>query len=145
MAKPRAKPKLKIKKPVPHAFVLDEIESLAPVTRPMFGCTAVYIDDRIVLILRDKEDHRDDNGVWLATSNEHHESLRPLFPSMREVRLLANRGPTNWQNVPAESASFEEEVLRACELVRRRDPRIGKVPKSRANKKTKTKKKVPRR
>lgn len=41
-------------KPVPHAFVLDAIASLSPYTRPMFGCLAVYVKDKIVLILRDK-------------------------------------------------------------------------------------------
>jgi hypothetical protein len=125
---PSPPPASKIRKPPPHAFVLDALERLAPQTRPMFGCLAVYVGDQIVMALRDKETLLDDNGVWLATSREHHESLRRELPSMREVRLLAGGGPTGWQNLPAESDRFEEDALRACELVLRHDPRIGKVP-----------------
>ena len=47
----------------------------------MFGCLAVYIEDKIVLILRDKREAISDNGVWLATTEEHHESLRREFGS----------------------------------------------------------------
>jgi hypothetical protein len=39
---------------IPHAFVLDAITALSPKTRLMFGCLAVYVADKIVLILRDK-------------------------------------------------------------------------------------------
>jgi hypothetical protein len=96
----------------------------------MFGCLAVYVDEKIVLILRDKPDYPGDNGVWLATTVEHHESLREEFPAMRSVAALS-KGVTGWQNLPADAADFEELALRACELVLRRDPRIGKVPGAR--------------
>src|ERR1019366_10222917 len=49
-------------KKIPFDFVLAELEELGPVTRPMFGCHAVYVDDKIVFILRDKSDPRDDDG-----------------------------------------------------------------------------------
>ena len=61
---------VKPRKALPHPFVLDAIAALSPTTRPMFGCLAVYVEDRIVLVLRDKRDKRDgsaDDGVWLAT------------------------------------------------------------------------------
>ena len=96
----------------------------------MFGCLAVYIEDRIVLILRDKPQNRADNGVWLATTEEHHDSLRREFPNMRSIKLLG-KGVTGWQLLAADAADFEEAALLACELILARDPRIGKVPKSR--------------
>jgi hypothetical protein len=73
-------------KPVPHQFVLDAIAPLSPETRSMFGCLAVYVQDKIVLVLRDKRDGTADNGVWLATTEEHHQSLRREFPNMRSIR-----------------------------------------------------------
>ena len=39
----------------------------------MFGCTAIYVADKIMLILRDRPDETADNGVWLATTAQHHE------------------------------------------------------------------------
>ena len=93
----------------------------------MFGCLAVYVDDKIVLILRDKPSVSVDNGVWLATTCEHHESLRREFPHMRSIRVLGKK-VTGWQVLPADSDDFEETALHACELILARDPRIGKVP-----------------
>ncbi|HEV2521864.1 MAG TPA: hypothetical protein VGT24_05730 [Candidatus Acidoferrales bacterium] len=118
---------VKLRRAVPHEFVLDAIASLSPWTRPMFGCLAVYVEDRIVLVLRDKQENSADNGVWLATTIEHHESLRREFPNMRSIQVLG-RGVTGWQVLPADASDFEEAALRACELIVARDPRIGKVP-----------------
>jgi hypothetical protein len=123
-------PRLKPRKAVPYEFVLDAIAPLSPRTNPMFGCLAVYVGDKIVLILRDRRTKTADNGVWLATTEEHHESLRREFPSMRSIRLFGKK-VTAWQVLPAEAPDFEEAALRACELILAGDPRIGKVPKSR--------------
>jgi hypothetical protein len=121
---------VKQRKAVPHEFVLEAIAALSPQTRPMFGCLAVYVEDKIVLILRDKRDKTADNGVRLATSEEHHESLRREFPNMRSVQILGKK-VTGWQVLPIDAPDFEEAALRACELVVARDPRIGKVPGTR--------------
>ena len=125
-------------KPIPHEFVLDEIAPLSPTTRPMFGCLAVYVEDKIVLILRDKRAAPADNGVWLATTAEHHESLRREFPQMRSIRVLGGK-PTQWQLLPADDPDFETAALRACKLIRARDPRIGKVPKARSSPRARSK------
>jgi len=94
----------------------------------MFGCTAVYSGERILLILRDRPTAREDNGVWLATTREHHASLVRDLPSMRSIGVLAGGGVSGWQILPADGEDFEEEVLRACAFVLAGDPRIGKVP-----------------
>jgi hypothetical protein len=129
---------VKRRKPVPHEFVLDAIASLSPTTRSMFGCLAIYVQhkvhdqvqNKIVLILRDKPDKTADNGVWLATTEEHHDSLRREFPNMRSIKVLGKK-VTGWQVLPADAQDFEEAALRACELVLAGDPRIGKVPGAR--------------
>src|SRR5579864_8948566 len=79
------------RKVVPHAFVLEAITPVSPRTRPMFGCLAVYVADKIVLILRDKRDGTADNRVWLAPTKEHHESLRREFPNMRSIQVLGKK------------------------------------------------------
>jgi hypothetical protein len=118
------------RKPVPHQFVLDAIASLAPVTRSMFGCLAVYVGNKIVFFLRDKPASSRDNGVWLATTEQHHESLRREFPNMRSIQVLGKK-VTHWQVLPADTADFEQAALHAADLVIARDPRIGKIPHSR--------------
>ncbi len=117
----------KTRKVPPFAFVLEALETISPWTRLMFGCVAVYVGEKIVLILRDRPTSSADNGVWLATTEEHHASLRREFPNMRSVELFG-KDVTSWQVLPSDSPDFEEAALRACELVVARDPRIGKVP-----------------
>ena len=123
----------KHRKPIPHAFVLDAIATLSPYTRPMFGCLAIYVKDKIVLILRDKPTNTADNGVWLATTQGHHQSLRREFPNMRSIQVLGKQ-VTGWQVLPVDAPDFESAALRACELVLAGDARIGKIPGARASK-----------
>jgi hypothetical protein len=118
---------LKPRKAVPYEFVLDALSPLSPWTRPMFGCLAIYVEEKIVLVLRDKAASPEDNGVWLATTEEHHNSLKRDFPHMRSIKILGKK-VTGWQVLPADAPDFEEAAHLACELVLARDPRIGKVP-----------------
>jgi len=130
---------IKARKAAPHEFVLEAIASLSPYTRPMFGCLAVYVEEKIVLILRDKPTNTADNGVWLATTEEHHESLRREFPNLRSIHVL-RKPVTGWQVLPADAPDFEAAALRPCELVLARDPRIGKIPGARRASRSKTEK-----
>jgi hypothetical protein len=141
MLKPMSKPRrvrpcpredelfsVKPRKTVPHQFVLDAIATIAPRTRSMFGCTAVYVREKIVLILRDRHDQPADNGVWLATTKKHHDGLRREFPNMRSIQVFGKGAVTGWQVLPADAPDFETAALRACELILAGDGRIGKVP-----------------
>ena len=97
-------------KTIPFEFVLDELAGLEPWTRPMFGCTAVYVEKRIVFILRDRKDR--DDGVWVATTKEHHVSLRRKLPNLRSITVFGV-GETGWQVLPVDAKDFEESVLLA--------------------------------
>ncbi|MEW6057289.1 MAG: hypothetical protein AB1540_11825 [Bdellovibrionota bacterium] len=123
----------RIRKPPPFAFVLEALEELALETRPMFGCVAAYLGEKILIVLREKEDHTQDNGVWIATSREHHESLKKQLPSMRSISFLGT-APTHWQVVPSDSEDFEKSVAVLCELLLKGDERIGKVPQRKKQK-----------
>ena len=130
-------PKTKTKYP----FILEELENsrVGPriLVRPMFGSHAVYLDEKIVFILRKKSDPRTirDDGMWVASLPEHSESLRREFPELRPIELFKDRGQkgfTGWLNLPDTEERFEENALAICGLVIAEDPRIGKVPKARA-------------
>jgi hypothetical protein len=139
MAKPRRNPaaptddaifRAKPRKALPYEFVLEALAGARYITRPMFGCLAVYVKQKIVLILRDKPSALTSNGVWLATTKEHHASLGREFSAMRSIPALGN-GLTGWQMLPSDAPDFEEAALRACELILAGDPRIGKMPQRR--------------
>lgn len=123
------KKNMKKVKTLPFDFVLDELFPADPVTRPMFGGYAIYVKDKIVMMLRKKDTLVHDNGVWLATTFEHHESLRKELPAMRTIRLFGGK-ESGWQNLPEDAPDFEEEVSHACRLILKGDVRLGKVPAS---------------
>jgi hypothetical protein len=122
------------KKPIPFRFVLEELEPLAPVLKPMFGCHAIYIGEKIVLFLCDREDLldpeevADQKGVWVATTVEAHASLAAEFSSVR-ARLPEELNQSPWLRLSASAPDFETQALRACELILQGDPRIGRIPK----------------
>jgi hypothetical protein len=118
---------IKTKKPIPFDFVLDALESLGPETRPMFGCTAVYVGERMHFILRDKGPGDADSGVWIAYQPEHQAEVFSLFPALQKVEVFGDK-VAGWRKLSSRSPDFEDDVLRACKLVRARDPRLGKIP-----------------
>jgi len=126
------------KKPSQFAFVVEELEDspLAPRlrTRQMFGSLAIYVDEKIVFILRRKQNPKTlrDDGIWIATMPEHNLSLKRDFPSLRPIELFARRGQagfSGWLNLPEHEERFEEAALHACRLVIAGDSRIGRIPK----------------
>lgn len=127
-------------------FVLEELQEspLAPRvrTRAMFGSHAVYLDQRILFILRQKNDPktRRDNGIWVATQPDHNASLQRDFPALRPIELFASRGRkgfSGWLNLPDSDERFEESALALCRLAIAGDPRLGKLPKQRPRRKRK--------
>jgi hypothetical protein len=123
----------RIEKTIPFNFVLERLDGASPVIKPMFGCYAIYLNGKIVLILRNRKSQQADNGVWLATSPEHHSDLKKIFPCMRSIRLFGS-ATSSWQNIPVAADDFEECVMKACDLILKNDPRIGKIPKAKKKK-----------
>jgi len=122
-----------MKQKIPFDFVLEELDRVHPRVRPMFGCYAVYVGEKMMLILRQRKDHTDDNGVWLAALHAYHPSLKKEFPCMRSIRMFGTV-ETVWQNIPFEVDDFEALVLKACSLILKGDMRIGKIPKPKKKK-----------
>jgi len=124
-----AKPKQK----QPHPFVLEALAPLRPEVRRMFSGFAVYLGDRIVCMLREHTKSPRDNGVWLVLSEATDPAdphLRREFPSIRSIGLLGNK-IRHWLLIPSDSPDFEAEALHACDLLLRKDPRLGRIPESR--------------
>lgn len=122
-------------KKIPFPFVLDMLFPLDPHTRPMFGAHAIYVREKIVMVVRDRETHTEANGIWIATSKEHHESLKKELPCMQSIYLLSDgKAETSWQMIPADDDNFETLATHICDLILKNDPRIGRIPKARKKK-----------
>lgn len=122
---------------IAYSFVLELLFPIEPIVKPMFGCHALYVGEKIVLITRNKPQHPEDNGVWVALAAEYLDEFKKEFPSLRSVQLLGNK-KTLWQNLPGDAPDFEESISLICELIRKGDNRIGKIPKPKPKKKKST-------
>lgn len=116
------------KRHAPFQFVLDELQPLRPAVRQMFGFTYVYLDEKLLLSLRQSAKQPKYNGVWLYTQAEHIESLRREFPLLpRRCFWKSAKSGAGWVILNAALEEFEEYVFNACELILRGDRRIGRV------------------
>ena len=119
---------LSTKRPSPFQFVLDELQPLRPSVRRMFGFTYVYLDDKLLLSLRESARQPRYNGVWLYTEAEHIESLRAEFPALpRRCFWRSKKSGSGWVILARGLEEFEEYAYRACELILRGDRRMGRV------------------
>src|SRR5262245_23432774 len=118
---------LNAKKKIPFAFAVEELDSLSPAIKPMFGGFIVYIGEKMTLFLYDQEKLPGFKGVSLATTPEQYRSLAQEFSSTRDAEPQ-KIGKHPWLHIPAGAGDFEEQVLKACEMILNGDPRIGRAP-----------------
>jgi hypothetical protein len=115
-----------LKNPVPFPFVLDELAPVRPRLKRMFGFTYVYLDEKLLLSLRDSARRTGTNGIWVYTSTEHLESLAREFPQLPR-RQLWRSGKNAWLVIASRLEDFEECAFKVCELILNGDQRVGRV------------------
>ena len=124
-----------VKRREPFPFVLEELISIRPTIKHMFGMTFIYLDDKLLCSLRDSIKQPGSNGMWLYTSTEQIDSLAKEFPGLSKRQLWRSRSTNNaWIILASRLENFEEYAFKACELILRGDQRIGRL--SRATGKT---------
>ena len=113
----------------PFNFIFDYLLPLDITVKPLFGMFYIYAGPRIILVLRDRIEQPDMNGIWVATNKGRQESLKKELPVLRAFSGPKSRDAGNgWQMIPKDAPDFESAAIRVCELIVHRDPRIGKIP-----------------
>jgi chloramphenicol O-acetyltransferase len=120
-----------MKKPVPYDFLLDYLPANV-VIKPAIGMFYIYFEGKIVLIFRKVGKNPQHNGIWLATRREDHVSLKTDVPAVTDFVFGEDEAfEPNWLQLKEDYDDFEEAAIAICELVARRDKRIGKpTPKA---------------
>ena len=114
---------------IPFDFIFDYLLPIETTVKPFFGMFAIYSGEKLLLILRERDDQPELNGIWIATARGGQESLKKVLPSLRAVSGPKTKDPeTGWQMISATADDFEETAIRVCEMIVSRDPRIGKIP-----------------
>jgi len=112
---------------MPFDFLLDYLPATV-VVKPAVGMYYIYFEGKIVLIFRKLIKNSQHNGLWIATRREDHASLKTETPAITD--FLFDEGEvfdSAWLQLQDEHEDFEEAAIRICELVSRRDKRIGKA------------------
>jgi hypothetical protein len=120
-----------LKRRDPFPFVLDELNSIRPTIKRIFGFTSVYLDEKLLCSLRDSVRQPGSNGMWLYTTTEHLESLGREFPQLPK-RQLWRSGKNAWVILASRLEYFEEYAFKACELILKGDQRIGRITRPKA-------------
>ena len=102
------------------------------VLRPMFGGRALYLDGQLMLYFTAKAEPW--RGVLVATDRSFHPLLQVDFPELIPHPILPK-----WLYLPESADSFERSAARLVALARRRDPRLGVLPKPKRKRRSETK------
>ncbi len=117
------KPVGRIIKPHRYEWLWEPLETDPGfVLRAMFGAKAVYLDGKLMCCFMAKEEPW--RGVLVCTEHAHHAALMADFPELVPHSILPK-----WLYLPESAESFERTATRMVELARRRDLRIGVVPR----------------
>lgn len=120
-----------MKKPMPFDFLLDYLPAGITV-KPAIGMFYVYFNKKIVLIFRKVSKNIQHNGIWIATKRENHTSLKTAIPAI--TSFVFDEGEnfdTAWLLLSDTHDDFESAAILLCELITRKDNRIGNItPKS---------------
>jgi hypothetical protein len=118
-----------VNREIPFEFIFDYLLPIETTVKPYFGMFAIYSGEKLLLMLRERDNEPEMNGIWIATAKGGHESLKKELPALRRFSGLKETDSGNgWQMIPVTADDFEETAIRVCELIARRDPRIGKIP-----------------
>ena len=92
------------------------------VLRAMFGAKAAYLDGKLMCCFIAKEEPW--RGMLVCTERAHQASLVADFSELVPHSILPK-----WLYLPESAENFERTAARLVELARRRDPRIGILPR----------------
>ncbi len=115
----------RMKQPMPFDFLLNDLPA-GIIVKPAIGMFYIYFDRKIVLIFRETKKNPQHNGIWISTRREHHNSLKAEIPAISEFEL-GEGIDTAWLRLSDQHDDFESAAVRICQLVSKKDPRIGKV------------------
>ena len=114
-------------KHMPFDFLLDYLPAKV-VIKPAIGMYYIYFEGKIVLIFRKVGKNPQHNGIWIATRREDHASLKTEIPAVTDFVFGEDEAfEPNWLQLKDDHEDFEEAATALCELISRRDKRIGKT------------------
>ena len=118
----------RVKPQHPLLWVVESLmEEPSYLEKPMFGCLAIYLHGRLMLVLASGEEPWD--GVLIPTEHQFHDALVKEFADVVQHSVLKK-----WLYLPEATEDFETAASDIVEAVRMNDQRFGVEPKERVPK-----------
>lgn len=110
---------------LPYDFILKCLYPVRPKVRKMLGCYGLFINKKLLLLLRDRENQPEFNGVFIATQPQFFDALQmEIHASKMDFDL--DGAPHTWIFLSEDLPDFDEKVKKVCEMIKADDLRIGK-------------------
>ena len=110
---------------VPYDFVLRYLYPLRPVIKKMLGCYALFLDKKLIMLLRERENQPEFNGIFIATQPKYFEGLQNQI-HFSNMTFDLDGVPHSWIFLSEDLEDFEEKTKKTCEMIKENDVRIGK-------------------
>ncbi|MFI5159784.1 MAG: hypothetical protein ACHQHN_00835 [Sphingobacteriales bacterium] len=117
-------------KAAPFDFVFDYLPRNI-VVKPMFGMFYIYLNKKLMLMLREAVKEPEMNGIWVSSHKKHHQSLVEEIPGLAEYVMYDGdkKYESHWRLLKPDDDDFESSAIYVCELISKGDKRIGKETK----------------
>ncbi len=110
---------------VPYNFILSFFYPIRPTIKKMLGCYGLFVNKKLVMLLRERDNQPEFNGVFVATQPEHFDTLsNDLHSSNMDFDIDGDE--YTWIFISEDLDDFKEKVKKAAEMVKVGDQRIGK-------------------
>jgi hypothetical protein len=118
----------RIRKQHPLLWVVESLmEEPSYLEKPMFGCLAIYLHGRLMLVLASGEEPWD--GLLIPTEHQFHDAILKEFRKVVQHSVLKK-----WFYLPEATEDFETVASDIVEAVRMNDQRFGVEPQERISK-----------
>ena len=115
---------------IPFEFILDYLLPVHATVKPSFGMFYIYAGPRLLLILRERTNQPEMNGIWVPTNRNGLETLTVEFPALQPFPGLGpkeKKSDAIWLVIHPDHDDFERTAIAICDLIAHRDSRIGRT------------------
>lgn len=110
---------------VPYDFVLRYLYPVRPQIKKMFGCYGLFIHKKLLMLLRNRENQPEFNGIFVATQPQFFDDLQNEIHTSNMIFDL-DGDPHTWVFLSEDLEEFDDKIKKACEMIKACDERIGK-------------------
>ena len=109
---------------VPYDFILRYLYPITPKIKKMLGCYGLIVNTTLLLLLRERENQPEFNGIFVATQPQFFDALQNEVHASN-MQFNFDGAVHSWIFLSEDLPDFDEKVKKTCEMIKAGDQRIG--------------------